>query len=51
MSISLASVFICENNDPNCVRGYRAMRARGYNKSVVHVWKKSQCLYSMWLKW
>lgn len=28
MSISQASIFICENDDPNSVRGYRAMSER-----------------------
>lgn len=36
MSISQASIFICDNDDPNSVRGYRDMSEQ-YNKTVVHV--------------
>lgn len=32
MSISQASVFICDNDDPNSVRGDRPMCERGFNK-------------------
>lgn len=44
MSISLASVFICENDDPNSVKGHRAMRMSDCNKPVVLFYKMCFCL-------
>lgn len=44
MSITLDSVFICENDDPNSVRGHRAIRMSDCNKPVVYSYKMCVCL-------